>query len=353
MKLIKIKNKFQKGDCMKHKKNIIIISIVILLLLSIILINVLLQRKIHNPKGTIGNTAGNLNNKGLFCEQDGIVYFSNAYDNGSLYSMNADETNVKKLSKVQVQSLNVAGNYLYYYQTGKSSANDLGSVIRTMGLYRSDLKGKNSTCFIDSPIGTAVLIDDYIYFQNYVDDQGFELSKISVNKGKITKISSDILNPACAYDSTIYYNGTKNDHYLYSLDTITDSIKLLYKDEIWNPVYQNNVIYFMDLSSNYRLCKYDLFTGEKTILSKDRVDTFNVSEHYVYYQTVGTNPALKRVRLDGSDTEVVQNGIHKNINITSTYVYFADYFNDVPVYKTDVFGSVNVTTFDAAKKLVD
>ena len=30
-----------------------------------------------NPEGTVGNTAGNLNNGGLFCEYDGKVYFSN------------------------------------------------------------------------------------------------------------------------------------------------------------------------------------------------------------------------------------------------------------------------------------
>lgn len=36
---------------------------------------------------TVGNTAGNLNNSGYFCEYDGTVYFANAYDSNTLYSM--------------------------------------------------------------------------------------------------------------------------------------------------------------------------------------------------------------------------------------------------------------------------
>ena len=38
------------------------------------------QRTVFNDAYETGNTAGNLNNKGLFCEQNGIVFFSNAYD---------------------------------------------------------------------------------------------------------------------------------------------------------------------------------------------------------------------------------------------------------------------------------
>ena len=37
-----------------------------------------------NPDSAIGNTAGNLNNGGLFCEDEGVVFFSNTYDSGCL-----------------------------------------------------------------------------------------------------------------------------------------------------------------------------------------------------------------------------------------------------------------------------
>ena len=45
---------------------------------------------------------------GLFCESDGVIYFSNPYDEGMLYSMSSDMEKVKKLSDDNVSYLNVA-----------------------------------------------------------------------------------------------------------------------------------------------------------------------------------------------------------------------------------------------------
>lgn len=56
------------------------------------------QRVKMNEGYVTGNTAGNLYNGGLFCESEGVIYFSNLYDDGCLYSMLPDETDIKKLS---------------------------------------------------------------------------------------------------------------------------------------------------------------------------------------------------------------------------------------------------------------
>ena len=74
------------------KRTIILISCVILLIAIIGVAAFFRGRTAPVPEGTLGNTAGNLNNRGLFCEYNGKVYFSNAYDDGTLYSMNPDET---------------------------------------------------------------------------------------------------------------------------------------------------------------------------------------------------------------------------------------------------------------------
>ena len=50
-----------------------------------------------NDEELVGNTAGNIYNGGLFCERDGRIYFSNDNDDGSLYVMNSNSTNFKKL----------------------------------------------------------------------------------------------------------------------------------------------------------------------------------------------------------------------------------------------------------------
>ena len=54
--------------------------IIIALIIGIGALLMLSQRIVMNPEGTVGNTAGNLNNDGRFCEYDGTVYFLNSFD---------------------------------------------------------------------------------------------------------------------------------------------------------------------------------------------------------------------------------------------------------------------------------
>ncbi|MBQ6128048.1 MAG: DUF5050 domain-containing protein, partial [Lachnospiraceae bacterium] len=74
-----------------------------------------LSRIPDNPPDTIGNTSGNLNNKGLVCENDGYIYFANLADNHCLYRMTTDGNDAEKLADIPVAYINAAGDYLYFY----------------------------------------------------------------------------------------------------------------------------------------------------------------------------------------------------------------------------------------------
>ena len=196
------------------------------------------------------------------------------------------------------------------------------------------------------------LCGNYIYYEKYDNKSAVSLEKIKINKKeKQTVIPEMILNPSCYADGKIYYNGDdKNkDHYLYALDTATDTTSLIWEGDVWNPIVQDGYVYFMDISSDYRLCRYSLYDDVVEILTNERLDMFNIYNNYIYYQVSSpTEPALKRMLLDGSSQETVAEGVFQNINITSQYVYFNAFGELTPVYKTSTFGSVNVTTFDAA-----
>ncbi len=301
----------------KNWKLFLIIGIIILLLGASAIISSLAGKVPSNDISVTGNTAGNLNNGGLYAESNGKVYFSNAYDNGCLYSMNSDETEFEKLSTNQVNSINVGGNFLYYYMDSSGGGTGLGYVVRTYGVYRSKLNGNDTKCLDRNAAVTMQLVGDYVYYQRY-------------------------------------NNKDFTNHYLYSLDTRTDSISTVFEGNLWYPAYNAGYIYYMDVSSNYRLCRYSLYENTVEILTNDRVDTFNVGDSYIYYQrNSATDPALMRMRLDGSEPEVVASGNYTNINLTSTYAYFNAFGSDVPVYHTPVNGPVNVTTFTAAMDAVE
>lgn len=338
----------------KNWKLFLIIGIIILLLGASAIISSLAGKVPPNDISVTGNTAGNLNNGGLYAESNGKVYFSNAYDNGCLYSMNSDETEFEKLSTNQVNSINVGGNFLYYYMDSSGGGTGLGYVVRTYGVYRSKLNGNDTKCLDRNAAVTMQLVGDYVYYQRYNNKDFTKFYKVKTDKSENELVSDIIINPAACYNGVIYFNGTEENHYLYSLDTRTDSISTVFEGNLWYPAYNAGYIYYMDVSSNYRLCRYSLYENTVEILTNDRVDTFNVGDSYIYYQrNSATDPALMRMRLDGSEPEVVASGNYTNINLTSSYAYFNAFGADVPVYHTPVNGPVNVTTFTAAMDAVE
>ena len=331
------------------QKNILILSITAVIIILLFILILFSSRISLNDDNTVGNTAGNLNNGGYFCESDGRVFFANAYDGYSLYSMNADETDVKKLHGGSCSSINAGGDYVYYAMSNQSGGSDLGSVRGSYGIYRSKRNGKSSTGMDRCHVVTMQLCGNYLYYQKLDTKSAVSLEKIKINKKEKQTINPNaIINPNCYVDGTIYYNGTDKDHYLYALNTSNDTARVLWEGNIWNPIYQDGYVYYMDVANNYRLCRYSLYNEVVEVLTNERIDLFNVYETYIYYQTNSkTAPALKRMMIDGSAQEVVREGIYQNINITSQYVYFNTFREPTPVYKTSTFGAVNVTTFDA------
>lgn len=336
---------------MKRNTKILIGALALVFVLFIaIFISELLRRVPSNDISVTGNTAGNLNNNGLYAESDGKVYFSNAYDNGCLYSMNLDETDLKKLTTSPVNSINVGGKHLYFYMDSLNGGKGLGYVIRTYGVYRSRLDGKGVECLDRSASITMQLVGDYIYYQHYNNKDFTQLYKVKTDKSENVMVSESIINPAACYNGIIYFNGTEKDHFLYALDTRTDTISTVFEGDLWYPAYQYGYIYYMDVSSNYRLCRYSLSDNAVEILTNDRVDTFNVGESYIYYQkNSATEPALMRMGLDGSNPEVVAMGNYEKINLTSNYAYFNAFNEPTPVYRTPVNGAINITPFTAAE----
>ncbi len=329
------------------RKMIVPITITVLILGALLTLTILSQRAPLNASDTIGNTAGNLNNKGLFCEQNNLVYFANPYDNDVLYSMNPDETNAKRLTNVAVQSINADSNKIYYSQKHTTSGSGLGYIRKPTGLYSCNLKGKGTTCYTQDAVGIVSLCGSHLYFQHYTNQTGTYLDKIRIDKKEHTEILNQMVTPACVSGGFIYFNGMDKDHYLYTLDTTTDTITVLWEHNLYNPVYQDGYVYFMDMESNYQLHRYELSTGTEEVLSTDRLDYFNLYGNVIYYQKSSTTePALKRISIDGTNDEIVMEGVFEQVNITSSYAYFNEFDKPTPVYHQSTFGSIQVSVFN-------
>lgn len=300
-------------------------GIILIIFLALGIAAIFSGRVKMNPPGTVGNTAGNINNQGLFCEYNGTVYFSNCWDGGSLYAMNSDETDIRKLNSVQVCNILAGGDYLYYFQLGSADDTGFGTVANTRAVNRCDLNGKKAVGITRDVVVSGQLVDNYLYLLTAGKEHP-SFYKIKIDRTDMTHLADYSINPACAQDGVIYYNGTLDDHALYRLNTATDATEVVWNGNVWYPVLNGDYIYYMDLNSNYRLCRYSLSQQVVEILTDDRVDCFNVGSGYIYYQkNDADNPQLMCMHTDGSNVVAVADGIYTHINMTSQYVYFQEF----------------------------
>lgn len=300
-----------------------------------------------NDSNVVGNTAGNLNNGGLFCEKNGLVYFSNPYDNGALYSMKADGTEIKRIISAKVKFISADENHIYYYQQSASGTGGLGYVRSTYGMYRVNLKGRQGECLTQDAVFDMQLLGNYIYYTTTSDDTP-EFRKVKIDESENKLLYPAAINPTCATADQIYYNGVESNHYLYSWNPNTDTSNVVWQGNIWDPVYDDGYIYYLDVANNYRLCRYSLSADRIEILTHDRVDCFNVGGGYIYYQSNSTTqPALKMMSVNGGNVQIVAPGNYTAINMTSRYVYFKLFGEEAPLYMVPL-GSTSVSTFDAA-----
>ena len=295
-----------------------------------------------NDPAHIGNTAGNLANGGLFCEMNGKVYFSNSYENGSLYVMNNDETEIKKLNDLNVFSINVGGDYIYFGQGSSRFSGEGFGIFRTKpGLMRSKLNGKDMKTMLSFPITTATLAANEIIYQS-----GSQLFRMGTDGENDRQLSSININPSSYVNGTIYYANAGKDHFVYALDVASGYSSVVFEANTYNAIYEGGYIYYLDLGNNYRLCRYSIYDHTIEILTSDRVDFYNIGYGVIFYQKNSpTEPALVRMNLDGSDQEIIRPGNHNHINMTSRYVYFQDFGDEVRTYKTPLYGAPSVSIF--------
>jgi len=334
-------------------KVILIMSVLFVVLGGALGFGVLKDYLYKNPDDTVGNTTGNLNNGGYFCQAGDKVFFANAYDGGKLYVMNADETDIQKLSDSAVSYLNADSTYLYYVLNDVASPEGMGGFsVPMLGLYRSDYKGKQTKCLDRVSCGTLKLIGNTLYYQRYEDKNNKTLQSMDIRSKDTKEVLEFPASPASGTGTVIYYNGVVEDHNLYCYHIPDGSSSLVYEGNVWYPDAQGSYVYFMNVADDYTLCRYDLAAGEVQKLTKDRVDQYLVCGSLIFYQKNSeTEPALMVMNEDGSDARMVVEGNYSNLNATSKYVYFTEFGMETPVYKISLeSGDFQVMTFDAAKE---
>ncbi len=327
------------------KATIAVLSVIGLLAIAGLVALILSGITKKNPEGVLGNTAGNIYNKGLFCENDGLIYFSNPDDDGALYCMTSDCTDIRKLYSDKVTYINVDSNYIYYARANHKKENRPAVILYSTGLFRINKTGNARLKSLSkSPCDALLLFGNTLYFQDYTQGKGLSLCKIATSGKGLSKITDEGIIPGSVYSGSLIYSGIDKDRNIYRMDLDTYEKNLILEDMSYFPIAVNDGIYYMDVTT-YHIC-FTNYKGEAVELVSVPCATYNISNdgRYLYYQTdrLKTNyiGVLDLVTLD--NTMIIE-GNFKNLCVTEKFLFFTEFNNtETYAYRTDGSGNLNL-----------
>ncbi|MBR0164722.1 MAG: DUF5050 domain-containing protein [Lachnospiraceae bacterium] len=340
----------------RSKLIVILVFLAILSVIGVFAVRQALGRRVSmNEISEYGNTAGNLNNGGYFCEEDGVVYFSNPLDFGCLYSMNPDETGYKKLSTMSVRNILSAGRFVYCYMDSstRSVSQGIGNVVQEYGIYRMRNDGKYTVCLLKEVVSTMQLGGSYIYYQQG-DDRAGTLNRIRIDKkertgyGNTPAFYDENINPSAYLDGVIYYPSVTLGHNLYALNVEREPLSpmMVFSYNVTQPIVQGSFVYFLNAADEYRICRYNVGTGAVETLSTYGADCYNLNGTTIYYdsQTADT-PGLYRMDINGNGETMLFAGAYSALHLTSTHLYFRIFGSGDTFYHIPLYGNALPTMF--------
>lgn len=334
---------------MKEKKaKIIVLSILAVALIAVGYgVHAYVTRFKFNDINVTGNTAGNLNNGGLFCEYDGVIYFSNPCDNNSLYRMNSDCTQARKLSGDCVAYLNTDGQRLYYVRNN-SGGERAAAVFHgyLYGVYRCNMDGSKPFALYEKQSGTISLCGNYIYYQHYDDETALTLYKAKIDGSENVKVSDDNYEPSSYYDGKIYFSNVSENHSIYAMDIYSnDSMSLVLDANAYMADMEGQYLYYIDMDDNYSLMRYNTSNRIKEKLIDGKCVHYNLYGSKIFAMVEGNDiHGIYRMNADGSQKELIAQGDFNNISCTSQYTFFQYFGDNTTLYRVPTTG--NITTIE-------
>lgn len=333
----------------KDKIKFIVLGAVVFLVFIGLMISYRNSTKIKRNSATaVGNTPGNLQSGGLFCENNGVIYFANPYDNNRLYSMRNDCSNIKKINEDSVSSINSRGSYIYYIKNNsKLVSNETLLRGEIYGVVRCKLNGNQYETLHTSYSNDLSLTGNTLLFNSTRNSRTVTYT-VDINGSKKNMLSESDYNNSSVYNGHLYYSRpteeSATDHAVYDL-RLSDGSTLLYCDaNTYLASVVDNVLYYIDLSNNYALTAVDLSTNTRKVLVKDRVVKYNVYKDVIYYQEESYDHSLSRINKDGSNQIKIIDGDVATISCTSKYTFF-QMADTHTLYRVETYGTPNVEKF--------
>lgn len=315
------------------------------------------------PSSTPVITSNAINNCGNCAIQGEKIYYANSYDNGTLFSMNANGSDNRKLNNDWTPWFYVSGDRIYY-QNGKDG----------MKIYVMNTDGSGQQKLNDDNSGNINVTGNRIYYSN--TDDNFTLYSMNTDGSDRKKLNGDnplYMNVAgdriyysgelsgikgiysvktdgtdrikltddnpflmIAADGWIYYNNENDASKLYAIKTDGSDRHKLNDDYALSINVVDDLIYYKN-GNDGKIYSINTDGGDRKLLSDDNADWLVVGDNRIYYTITGAN--IYSMNIDGGDKRLLadlDSEAYKNV----TYEINARLREDMPKYR---FAATGVT----------
>lgn len=305
-----------------------------------------------NDDNELGNTAGNIYNGGLFCEQNNTIYFSNDNDDGSLYSMTSYYTHIRKVSNEKAVFINADANYIYYVRAKDPDTVNQSSLMmfNNAGVYRISHNGTGLKAYAATPSAYLILNGNFLYYLNYNADDGYNLYRTKIDRTMNRTLIKAPAVPIVTSDNQIYYTDYSKNNNIYAMYLNSFTTHPHYTGSYKYPIIKGDYLYYINLSDHNRLYRMKKDGSEPAALTDNACSTYNITnsgKSLYYQQDSGKKSGAYRLDLQTMKSTILRKGNFKQIYVTQNYIFMKD--DKYNTYILPVDESTGISLFQTAK----
>lgn len=278
------------------------------------------------------NSLNNNSNNQLFTKSGDWLYY---YDHvkKSLLKIKTDGTAKTVVKKdVEVFSIAMSGDYIYYSAAASTGYN------KNFGVFRIKTDGTDNR-----KVSVWFTSDEYysslnIYNENhyYMTQHGVEEIKLDHSAGKILPMQPTLPRDMYIWNGTMYYTNYHDRDSIYKMPLGGGQPKIKLNTAASSHLnFYNGHVYFSNTDDNGKIYRTD-DTGGIVKIGDDKVYSMNVYNGYIYYTNANDDNKLYKVKVDGTGKTKLTEEPAFNLNIVGNWVYCTNYKeNKIYVVKND------------------